>query len=233
MLVLAGGPTLSSGGWSLPPVSALSSVFGAGSAIGSLLKPGVAPVFRFTPLPSPPLLEASVPFAATERFGAGRKELNAPNAPPPVLARFAGGDCPSSSCLSSVTGRSLAGSGRLTRILCGFERSTTFWNAGLPALRLLLDVFFGFGCSSVSEPEDSEYDTSVIVICCGCLNMWMIIVEDYARTTAPLTLQTRLTRHRFIHLPRDWRGSKTAIHSQLLDVSPWEILKDSTLGAFR
>ena len=55
---------------------------------------GVAPVFRLTPPPSAPLLIPPMldpPFGAAVRLGAGRKELNPPVPPDPILARFARG----------------------------------------------------------------------------------------------------------------------------------------------
>jgi len=57
-------------------------------------------------------------------FGAGKNELKPENRPPPpfVRARLSGGSSP---VLLVV---SLAGVGRLTTILPGLLRSTTFWN---------------------------------------------------------------------------------------------------------
>lgn len=145
--------------WNEASSSALwasSSIFPPLSNMGSLLNPGAAPVFRLTPLPSPPLPATepfTPPFVAAARFGAGRNELKPPKAPPPTLAFFAGG--PSS--FSSPTASFLPSSGRLTRILCGLERSTTFWKADLVGFAVgfcdLLDRCFS---SSDSEPSDSE-----------------------------------------------------------------------------
>ena len=116
--------------WSAPaacvslPCTVSSSSSPAVSALGtdSLLKPGAAPVLRLTPLPSPALftpVTKGPPFVAAARFGAGRRALKPLSPPEPTLARFKG--------RSGSSGSSaLEGSGRLTRILCGFERSTTF-----------------------------------------------------------------------------------------------------------
>ena len=112
------------------------------SGTSSLLNPGVAPVLRLTPLANPP------PAACPVRFGAGNKALNPLNAPPPppTRARFAGGPSAVDSLSCSVV------LGRLTRILRGFERSTTFLKAGFKTDAVVV----GLGAGEVSESEFPE-----------------------------------------------------------------------------
>ena len=107
--------------------SAISSL---GAAMGSLLKPGAAPVFRLTPLPRPSLralLPSAPVFAVTILFGAGRNELKSLKAPPSDLCLFAGGPSSPSSPFPASSWRP----GKLTLILCGLDLSTTFRNPGL------------------------------------------------------------------------------------------------------
>jgi hypothetical protein len=116
------------------------------SAASSLLNPGIAPVFRLTPLPNPP------PIACPVRLGAGNRALNPLNAPPRPLtrARFAGGPSAidSPSCSTAL--------GRLTSILRGFERSTTFLKAGFEDAD---GVVVGIGADAVARSE-SEFSES-------------------------------------------------------------------------
>ena len=132
------------------PASPLPSKGASALSIGSRLKPGVAPVFKFTPLPKPPFLRAGPPFAADDRFGAGRKELKPPRPPAPILALLAGG---SGNSDASLWG-GLVGSGRLIRILWGLEGSTTFLKAGFVVVVLM---FWGCGeLCSISESSESR-----------------------------------------------------------------------------
>lgn len=115
------------------------------------LKPGAPLVFKFTPGLGGPLLvdvgdDEGVAFGLFAFLGGGRNELRPEKSPdPPVFARFAGGSMPG--------GLSLEICGRLTMILPGLDRSTTFWNCFLEDATGLDVVLMG---ASVSEPEASE-----------------------------------------------------------------------------
>lgn len=123
----------------------------------SLLKPGVAPVFKLIPglgAGFPLLLLDATGFPTF--FGGGRNELKLLNAPPlPVtFARLGGGSLsPSAGLLLSRLDEPC---GRLTRILPGFARSTTFWKGFLPpAAGAVTDCEGGTGLATGSE-SDSE-----------------------------------------------------------------------------
>jgi hypothetical protein len=120
------------------------------SSSGSLLKPGADPVFKLTPTPSTPFAAVPPPnvaFVCPVRFGGGKNELNPLKAPPPVFARLVGGSSLEVSSFKVACGKE-------TRILPGFDRSTTFWNAGFDDVAVDLGV--GTGASSVSEASESE-----------------------------------------------------------------------------
>lgn len=116
------------------------------SSSASRLKPGAALVFRLMPGLGGALADGlEMGFPAF--LGGGRSELSPEKSPPPVVrARFAGG---SSDLLELVV------SGKLTKILPGLERSTTFWKGFFD---VLCDGFgAGLEGASASEPEsDSE-----------------------------------------------------------------------------
>lgn len=111
----------------------------------SRLNPGAALVLKLIPGGFDWLEDGVDGAFAAAFFGAGRNELKPENKPlPPVFARFAGGP---SGCVES----SAEACGKLTTILPGFDRSTTFWNGFLaPGFAM---GFWGF---SDSEPEDSD-----------------------------------------------------------------------------
>lgn len=118
---------------------------------GSLLKAGAAPVFKLTPAPKP-LFRAPFPppnvalVDCPVLFGAGKNELNPLKAPPPVFARFVGGSSVLVSSFKDACGNE-------TRILPGFDLSTTFWNVDLPVADVDVD---GFGAVTSGESESSE-----------------------------------------------------------------------------
>lgn len=116
------GPSCFLGNDTLAPASPPSSLPKISSP-PSRLNAAAELVFRFTPG-----LGLALPDAAglglLAFLGGGRKELNPEKRPPlasPVRARLAGGS-------SAVE---VAVCGRLTRILPGLERSTTFWKGFL------------------------------------------------------------------------------------------------------
>lgn len=114
-------------------------------------KAGAAPVFKLTPAlalpwPRPP------DGLAFGFLGGGKNELKPekrPPAPAPVRARFAGGSSPC--CV-------LVAVGRLTTILPGLDRSTTFWKGFLDVALVddgLEDVVDGLG-GGASDSESEE-----------------------------------------------------------------------------
>lgn len=114
----------------------------------SRLKAAAELVFRLIPgrgLALPPAVAAALGLFAF--FGAGRNELKPEKRPPlpsPVRARFAGG--------SSLVEEEVAW-GRLTRILPGLERSTTFWKGFFEVL-----VVDCLGTDAAGAESESESD---------------------------------------------------------------------------
>lgn len=91
-----------------------------------LLKPGPAPVFRLTPGRRGTVFAALLAtVAALPAFlGGGRNEAKPLKAPPPVLARLTGGSSPVLAVVFDSSDFEVPD--RLTTILRGLERSTTF-----------------------------------------------------------------------------------------------------------
>lgn len=148
---------------SSPPPMTISS----SSSPPPLLNPGAALVFRLTPGLG---LEADdeddmgpgrLVLPEEAFLGGGRKELKPEKRLLPaswsVRARFAGG---APSFASRVFEEEEDDGGRLTTILEGFERSTTFWKGFLPVVVVVVVVDEaleggGFGGASESD-SDSE-----------------------------------------------------------------------------
>ena len=148
----------------LPPSSVNSS---RSSWSASLLNAGSAPVFRLKTFRAGALLP--VPFApggllaVVSLFGGGSIALKPANAPAPTRGLFAGG----SSSWLSVEVCDGKESVRLMRIFLGLDLSTAKFvlcavGAG-PDGWAEMCFEGGAGVLSVSEPSESEYDTSIMV----------------------------------------------------------------------
>lgn len=137
------------GGGKLSPPGAASALLELFEGSSSRLKPFSALVLRLI-MGRAWLLEGLLSVAFAAFFGGGRKELKPEKRPPPapVRARFAGGPSP----FDAPSSLEEAAWGRLTMILPGFDRSTTFWNAGFFGAGLTA----GFGASTSGSDSDSE-----------------------------------------------------------------------------